>query len=136
MQKQDAGSGSGQKKTSERTSGNLTDLPLAVPSGFSFSYFAKNLSGPRVLALNPSGNLVVSLTKAGKVLVLPDRDRSGTSDEAKVILSGLSGPHGLLFTSTGTQTKLFVAEEDRIVRYDYDTKTLTASKPKKIHDLP
>lgn len=115
---------------------NQTDIPLKIPLWFSISYFAENLSGPRVLALDPKGNVVVSLTGDWKVVVLLGPNGSGKASEKKILLSGLSDPHGLLFTSTGTQTKLYVAETDKLMRYDYDAETLTVSKSVKIWSLP
>lgn len=48
----------------EREPVNTTGLPLNIPSGFSIADFATDLPGPRVLAMDPKGNLLVSLTVA------------------------------------------------------------------------
>lgn len=115
---------------------NWTDLPLKIPSGFSISYFAKTLSGARILALDPRGNVIVSLTQVWKIAILWEIDKSWKASKIKTILSNLSKPHWLLITGTGTQTKLYVAETDKITRYDYDVDKLEATKPKKIQELP
>ena len=47
---------------------------------------------PRMLAVAPNGDLFVSEFKAGKVLVMPDRDGDGVADESRV------------FAPTGTST--------------------------------
>ena len=49
-------------------------LPLKLPPGFAISIFAKELPGARVLALDPNGTLLVSLTSQGRVVALPDKN--------------------------------------------------------------
>src|ERR1035441_6448543 len=48
------------------------------------------------------------------------------------ILSGLNEPHGLAFY----EGKLYVAENDKVRRYDWDEANLRASNPKRLADLP
>ena len=43
-----------------------SSLSLKLPPGFAISIFAQNLPGARVLALDPDGNLLVSLTSQGR----------------------------------------------------------------------
>ena len=52
---------------------------------------------PRVLCLDPDGNLLVSLTHQGKVVALPDKDGNGVADAVVTVLEGLNQPHGLAF---------------------------------------
>ena len=46
-------------------------FPLKLPPDFSIGIFASGLPGARVLALDPGGNLLVSLTSQGRVVALP-----------------------------------------------------------------
>ena len=62
--------------------------PLKLPPGFTISIFAKNLGNPRVLCLDPDGNLLVSLTHQGKVVALPDRQGRGVASEVVTVLRG------------------------------------------------
>ena len=112
-----------------------SSLPLKLPPGFAISIFAENLPGARVLALDPNGNLLVSLTSQGKVVALPDANRDGVADAAATVLAGLNKPHGLAF-GPEEKPRLYVAETGRVAAYDYDPERLTATKAQKIADLP
>jgi glucose/arabinose dehydrogenase len=109
--------------------------PLKLPPGFTLSIFAKNLGNPRVLCLDPDGNLLVSLTHQGKVVALPDKGSQGVADRVVTVLEGLNRPHGLAF-GPGTEPKLYVAETTEVATYDYDPEKLTATHKQKIIELP
>jgi glucose/arabinose dehydrogenase len=110
-------------------------FPLKLPPGFAISVFTKNLPGARVLALDPKGNLLVSLTFQGKVVALRDKDESGAADAPVTVLDGLDKPHGLAF-GPEEQPRLYVAETGRVSAFDYDPERLTATSEQKIADLP
>ena len=109
--------------------------PLKLPPGFTLSIFAKNLGNPRVLCLDPKGNLLVSLTRQGKVVALPDRQGTGVASEVVTVLEGLKRPHGLAF-GPGESPQLYVAETPEVATYDYNPEKLTATNRKQIIDLP
>lgn len=117
-------------------------LPLAVPSGFVISVFADGLDGPRVLARDPSGNLIVSLTRAGKIVALPDDNMDGVADREVTVIDGLKRPHGLLFrcsksdSGVGEKCLLYVAEEGTLSEYQYDVETSRAFGRREIARLP
>lgn len=102
---------------------NSTGLPLSFPPGFKLSYYATDLTDPRVLIFDPANTLLVSLTSTGQVITLPDKH---------VVLSGLNKPHGLAFYLNS----LYVAETNSVSIYDYDSLTKTATHKRKILDLP
>jgi len=110
------------------------ELGLDVPEGFSIAVFARDLGTPRVMTHDPDGNLVVSVTKSGEVVALPDKDLDLKADEKVTILDGLFNAHGLLFICEDEDCKLYVAETDKVVVYDY--KNMQATNPRKIIDLP
>ena len=112
-----------------------SSLALKLPPGFAISVFAQNLPGARVLALDPDGTLLVSLTSQGKVVALPDKNDDGVADAAVTVLDGLNKPHGLAF-GPGEKPRLYVAETGRVAAFDYDPERLTASSEQKIADLP
>ncbi|HLC40892.1 MAG TPA: sorbosone dehydrogenase family protein [Methylomirabilota bacterium] len=97
---------------------------IKLPPGFVISTFAKGLGSARFMALDPNGTLVVSITRGGKVLALPDRDGNGRADTQVVILDDLDSPHGLAFQ----QGFLYVAETGRILRYRYNPATMIAAE--------
>jgi glucose/arabinose dehydrogenase len=109
-------------------------FPLKLPPGFAIGIYARDLPGARVLALDPKGNLLVSLTSQGKVMALPDKNEDGIADAAVTVCEGLDKPHGLAF-GPGEKPRLYVAETGQVSAYDYDPEGLAASKPQKIADL-
>lgn len=104
---------------------NNTVLPLKIPDGFSISIYAKNLPSARDLTFTPNGDILVSETSEGKVVVV-------TNNQNKIVLSGLERPHGITFNGN----KLYVAETNGVYTYDYDSLTNTASNKRKIVELP
>ena len=113
---------------------NPDNLPLILPPGFAISIFAKDLVNPRVLSIDPYGNLITSITSGGKVVALRDTNDDGRSDETITVISGLNKPHGLAWRCVKT-CELYIAETDKVVAYDY-TEDLKAVNGKKIVDLP
>lgn len=105
------------------------DLPLSLPEGFSIGFYAQNLGGVRDLEFSPGGTLLASVTSGGKVIALT---KSNGNVEIKEVLSGLDRPHGIAFR----EGKLFVAEETRLARYNWDEQVLTASLDKVLFNLP
>ena len=110
---------------------NTTGLPLKLPDGFSIALLAKNLVNPRVLAMDPDGNLVASITSEGKVVVF-------SNGETITLLKGLNKPHGLAFDCDGaTETcHMYVAEANAVSVYEYNPQSFEAVNRKKLFDLP
>lgn len=111
---------------------NTTGLPLSLPDSISVSYFAKNLSAPRVLAWDPKGTLLASIPSQSKVVALPDANRDGVADATATVVDGLTLPHGIAFHSG----LLYIAETDQVASYTYDPQTMKAANKKKLFDLP
>jgi glucose/arabinose dehydrogenase len=105
---------------------------LKSPQGFHVSVFASDVDGPRMMLLSPGGVLLVSESGEGKVAALPDSKRAGKAEREVIVLKGLNEPHGLAFY----EGKLYVAENNRIRRYDWDEANLRASNPVTLADLP
>jgi glucose/arabinose dehydrogenase len=110
-------------------------LPLILPPDFAISVFAQGLEGPRVLTRDTNGVLVTSLTRAGKIVALPDRDGNGVADASIEILTGLNNPHGILFRCE-PECFLYVAEEGSVSRYTYDAERMQASNKEVLAQLP
>jgi glucose/arabinose dehydrogenase len=109
--------------------------PLTLPPGFAGAIFARDLPGARVLALDPAGHLLVSLTSQGRVVALTDKEGQGVAAAAVTVLAGLNRPHGLAF-GPEEPPRLYVAETDQVAAYDYDPEQFTATREQKIIDLP
>ena len=105
---------------------------LKAPPGFHISVFAEEVDGARMMAFSPGGVLLVSESGEGKVVALPDPKHAGKAERTVDVLSGLNEPHGLAFY----EGKLYVAENDKVRRYDWDEANLRTSNPKALADLP
>lgn len=98
---------------------------LKLPSSLTANVFAEGLSGPRVIAFDSEGRVLISETKEGRVTLLEDVDHDGQAEKKSTLLSGLRSPHGLAFYSDSSHktTYLYVAEAHQVARYPYDFKT-------------
>ena len=105
---------------------------LKVPDGFHIAVFADNIDSARMLTFTPGGVLLVSESGEGKVIALPDPRHTGKADRTVDVLSGLNEPHGIAFQ----EGKLYVAENDKVRRYDWNEANLKATNPKTLTDLP
>ncbi|MCS6764540.1 MAG: hypothetical protein MO853_12035 [Candidatus Protistobacter heckmanni] len=96
------------------TGAEVKDPPidkLKVPAGFKIEVWAEGVPEARSLALSDKSTVFVSNRLAKNIYAVIDR---GGKREVKTILKGLNSPSGIIF-SKGT---LFVAERDKITRYD------------------
>ena len=105
---------------------------LKAPPGFHITVFAEEVEGARMMTFSPGGALLVSESGEGKVVALPDPKHAGKAQRTATVLDGLNEPHGLAFY----EGKLYVAENDKVRRYDWDEANLRASNPKRLADLP
>lgn len=114
----------------EKTRFDVTQIK--VPAGFQVAVFSAEVEGPRMLAFSPGGVLLASESGEGRVVAFPDPKHTGKAEHPVAVLSDLNEPHGLAFY----QGKLYVAENDKVRRYDWDEATLKASNGQKLADLP
>jgi glucose/arabinose dehydrogenase len=84
---------------------------IKLPPGFKIELWAGDLQEARSMTLSPKGTLFFSQRLHDGVFAVIDK---GDHREVKQIAKGLSAPNGVAF-SNGT---LFVAERERIIRYD------------------
>jgi glucose/arabinose dehydrogenase len=94
-----------------------SDLPLAkirLPPGFAIDVYAADVPNARSMTLGDKGTLFVGSRSAGKVYAIVDRNRDHKADEVITIARGLNMPNGVAFRDGA----LYVAEVDRILRYD------------------
>jgi glucose/arabinose dehydrogenase len=91
-----------------------SEIPIArfkVPAGFKIQLWAGDLQEARSMTLGAKGTLFVGQLSHDGVWAIVDK---GDHREKKQILRGLNSPNGVAFAN-GT---LFVAERERVIRYD------------------
>ncbi len=90
---------------------------IKLPEGYRLEVFARDLGRPRLMQMAENGDLIVSGYREGTILLVKaDGDGDGRSDGQVNLASGLNQPHGLVLEGN----TLYVAEEERVVRYDFD----------------
>ena len=104
---------------------------LHIPDGFKISVFADNLPNARSLALGDDGVVFVGTGAAGNVYAVVDSNHDGISDKNMTIASDLYMPNGVACKDGA----LYVAEINRIIRFDGITKSLAyPPKPVVVYD--
>ncbi len=103
------------------------DVPrtVRVPAGFRLAVYAR-VPGARFMAVTPDGNLLVSQPGAGKVWLVRTNPTAGAAPLVTDFVTGLRNPHDLVFHAIGGTTYLYVAESNRISRYEYRSGDLSA----------
>lgn len=92
---------------------------LKVPYGFNVEVFTDELEAPRGMVVAPNGDIFIAETVNGKVKVMrPSRDGS-KAESISVFAQGLLQPLGLAFYPANNPEWIYVAEDNRVVRYAY-----------------
>ena len=86
-----------------------------VPPGFHVGIFASGLSRPREIAVAPNGDVFVSQTLEGDVLMLRDTDGDGIADAQTVFADGFREPSGLAISGDA----LYVADRRAVWRLPF-----------------
>jgi glucose/arabinose dehydrogenase len=103
---------------------------LRVPTGFTVARFASGLENPRILRVAPNGDIFVAETAAGRVRVLRAAAGASQPERVEVFATGLDGPFGIAFSPPGpSPTWVYVALENKVVRFPYQAGDLTARGP-------
>ena len=95
------------------------DAKLQVPPGFKVAVFAADLPGARVMRLAPNGDIFLTETRRGFVKVLRPSADGSTAASVETFAQGLNLPFGLAFYPAKAPQWLYVAENNRVVRYAY-----------------
>jgi glucose/arabinose dehydrogenase len=101
---------------------------LRVPAGFEINIFADGLQAPRNMRVAPNGDIFVAETGAGRVRVMRPSADGSKAQTVTVFAQGLNGPFGIQFYPTADAPHwLYVAENNRVVRYAYTVGDMRAS---------
>ncbi len=136
------------------------DQKPTVPQGYSVTAIATDLRIPRQTLVLPNGDIIVAEGRGGnaaklkpkdviagyikaqgntkvkggnRLTLLRDADGDGTYEMKTVFAENLNAPYGLAFADG----KLYVANQDALVRFDYkEGQTQASGPPTKVADLP
>ncbi len=136
------------------------DLRPTVPAGFEITAIATDLMIPRQTLLLPNGDILVAEGRGGgapkltpkdviagiiksrgtapgpggdRLTLLRDANGDGTYEGRTIFAEGLNAPYGLALVGN----RLFVANQDALVRFDYQVgQTRASGPPIKVSDLP
>jgi len=104
-----------------------------VPPGFKVSVFARGFTQPRWIAVSPAGDVFVSDSAAGEVVVLHAPAGQPIAESREIFADHLNLPFGIAFHHDWA----YVAETDEVVRFHYDAKTsMRLGKLERILELP
>ncbi|MDX2169262.1 MAG: PQQ-dependent sugar dehydrogenase [Deltaproteobacteria bacterium] len=104
-------------------SGNAIPEPLLaqrihLPDGFRINTYAGGIPNARLLRFTPAGDLLVSAPGQSKVLLVErDRNGDGVADGKRVLLDGLTLPHGLALHGEW----LYIADATGVLRVGFDS---------------
>ena len=120
--------------TACRATGNVPGIHLnliELPPGFRIDLYARDVPNARSLVMSPNGVLFVGTRSAGNVYAILDKNQDQVADEVIKIAEGLNMPNGVAFRDGA----LFVAEVDRILRFDNIENNLQAPpRPAVVND--
>ncbi len=109
------------------------DVWPQTPAGFKVALYATDLRGPRVIVKAPNGDLFVSETNAGKILVLRGMGSDGKAQQVEEFASGLRLPFGIAFYPLGPNPQyVYVGDTDAILRFPYQNGDLKARGPQEV----
>jgi glucose/arabinose dehydrogenase len=139
---------------------NWDDQQPTVPHGYTISAIATDLQIPRQTLLLPNGDILVAEGRGGnapelkpkdviaghikakgtssvksgdRLTLLRDADGDGVYEVRTVFADNLNAPYGLALVDGS----IFVANQDALVRFDYqDGETRASAPPVKVTDLP
>lgn len=131
-----------------------------VPEGFSISAIATDLKIPRQTIVLPNGDILVSEGRGGnapklkpkdviagylkskgttsvksgnRLTLLRDSDGDGTYEQQGIFADNLNAPYGLALVGND----LYVANQDELVRFDYEVgQTRASGPPESVTKLP
>ena len=103
-----------------------------VPAGFKVAAFVTGMDGPRAMTVAPNGDIFIS-EQSGGVRVLRAADGAPKPSQNADFADDLDQPFGMAFYPLGPDPQwLYVAENNRVVRYPYRNGDLEARGPAQV----
>ena len=97
-----------------------------VPQGFAVRVFATGFKQPRTIRVAPNGDIFLSESGAGRVLVFRG-NATGPTANPEVFAEGLDRPYGIAFHPTTNPAHVYIAAANQVVRFPYRSGDLRAS---------
>jgi glucose/arabinose dehydrogenase len=102
-----------------------------VPDGFTVEVFATGFEMPRTLRVAPNGDIFLSESGAGRVLVFR-ASAGGAPAKAEVFAENLDRPYGIVFHPPADPRYVYVAAANQVVRYPYRAGAAKAAGPAEV----
>ncbi len=103
-------------------SADTVEHSFNVPDGFSLDIYATDLGRIRFMHVTDQGDLLISRPRSGDILLIQrDADSDGLADGQRVLVTGLSKPHGLDIVDGW----LYIAESTAVGKVRFDAQTAT-----------
>jgi glucose/arabinose dehydrogenase len=99
-----------------------------VPDGFAVQVFASGFKQPRTLRVAPNGDIFLSESGTGRVLVFRAGE-GGATAKPEVFAENLDRPYGIAFQPPGDPRYVYVAAANQVVRYPYRSGAVKADGP-------
>ncbi|MCC7024725.1 MAG: PQQ-dependent sugar dehydrogenase [Thermomicrobiales bacterium] len=112
----------------------VTGHTLLAPPGTTISVVGAQLGGPRFMAFDSAGNLLVAAQGDGIVYRYPYAN--GNLGQPEALITGLNQPASVAFFHAGDGEYLYVGEEQQISRYRYDPAGPVGEQDVVIPNLP
>ncbi len=106
-------------------------VALKVPEGFAVQVFATGFKMPRTLRVAPNGDVFLSETGAGRVLVFRS-GAGGAPAKPEVFAENLDRPYGIVFYPPADPRYVYVAAANQVVRYPYSSGAVKAAGPAEV----
>ncbi len=105
-----------------------------VPGGFSVQVFASGFKQPRTLRVAPNGDVFLSESGTGRVLMFRGNAGSAANAPAKpaVFAENLDRPYGIAFYPPADPQYIYVAAANQLVRYPYRSGASKAAGPAEV----
>jgi glucose/arabinose dehydrogenase len=102
-----------------------------VPDAFAVQTFAGGFKQPRTLRVAPNGDIFLSESGAGRVLMFR-ADAGGAAAKPEVFAENLDRPYGIVFHPPTDPRYVYVAAANQVVRYPYRSGTVKAAGPAEV----
>lgn len=94
------------------------DVLPKVPKGFGVEVFASGFTQPRTIRVAPNGDVFLSESGAGRVLVFR-ANAKGLQSKPEVFAEKLDRPYGIVFYPPTEPKYVYIAAANQVVRYPY-----------------